>query len=76
MVGQCKCICKHWRALIEEPSFVELHHFRAKSRPGGCYLVISSCTPQLQGYNFFLSRLRRGTGSALVQLSGVRLLFL
>ncbi|KAF7145576.1 hypothetical protein RHSIM_Rhsim04G0194500 [Rhododendron simsii] len=27
MAGQCKCVCKNWRALIEEPSFVELHHF-------------------------------------------------
>ncbi|XP_058226500.1 F-box protein At3g57590-like [Rhododendron vialii] len=53
MVGQCKCICKHWRALIEEPSFVELHHFRAKSRPGGCYLVISSCTPNFKDTIFF-----------------------
>ncbi|KAH7866914.1 hypothetical protein Vadar_026627 [Vaccinium darrowii] len=42
MVGQCKCICKHWRAVIEDPSFVELHHFCAKSRAGGCRLVISS----------------------------------
>ncbi|KAF7147285.1 hypothetical protein RHSIM_Rhsim03G0071600 [Rhododendron simsii] len=53
MVGQCKCICKHWRALIEEPSFVELHHFRSKSRPGGCYLVISSYTRDKKDTIFF-----------------------
>ncbi|XP_058212354.1 putative F-box protein At1g32420 [Rhododendron vialii] len=41
VVGQCKCICKHWRALIEDPTFAELHHNRAKCRPDGCYLVIS-----------------------------------
>ncbi|KAF7147245.1 hypothetical protein RHSIM_Rhsim03G0072200 [Rhododendron simsii] len=53
MVGQCKCICKHWRALIEEPSFVELHHFRSESRPGGCYLLISSCTRNKKDTIFF-----------------------
>ncbi|KAG5522052.1 hypothetical protein RHGRI_034304 [Rhododendron griersonianum] len=42
MVGQCKCISKRWRTLIEEPSFVELHHLRSKSRPGGCHLLIST----------------------------------
>ncbi|KAE9465293.1 hypothetical protein C3L33_02798, partial [Rhododendron williamsianum] len=41
VVGQCKCICKHWRALIEDPTFAELHHNRAKCRPDSCYLVIS-----------------------------------
>ncbi|KAG5552276.1 hypothetical protein RHGRI_010379 [Rhododendron griersonianum] len=41
VVGQCKSICKHWRALIEDPTFAELHHNRAKCRPDSCYLVIS-----------------------------------
>ncbi|KAG5552277.1 hypothetical protein RHGRI_010380 [Rhododendron griersonianum] len=41
VVGQCKCICKHWRTLIEDPMFAELHHNRAKCRPDSCYLLIS-----------------------------------
>ncbi|KAF7134238.1 hypothetical protein RHSIM_Rhsim08G0210600 [Rhododendron simsii] len=65
MVGQCKCICKHWRTLIEEPSFVELHHFRAKSRPGGCYLVISSCTPDLKDIIFFSANYEGGLAQHL-----------
>ncbi|KAG5547493.1 hypothetical protein RHGRI_013248 [Rhododendron griersonianum] len=35
VVGQCKCICKHWCSLIEDPSFVELHRACSKSRQDG-----------------------------------------
>ncbi|KAH7856073.1 hypothetical protein Vadar_032424 [Vaccinium darrowii] len=68
MVGQCKCICKHWQALIEEPSFVELHHFRAKSRPGGCYLVIfsdSSCANDFKDTSFFSANYEGGLAQNL-----------
>ncbi|KAF7149104.1 hypothetical protein RHSIM_Rhsim03G0071300 [Rhododendron simsii] len=73
MVGQCKCICKHWRALIEEPSFVELHHFRSKSRPGGCYLVISSYTRDNKDTIFFSADYEGGLAGHLFSypVSGV-----
>ncbi|KAG5522000.1 hypothetical protein RHGRI_034273 [Rhododendron griersonianum] len=65
MVGQCKCICKYWRALIEEPSFVELHHFRSKSRPGGCYRVIYLTTGDFQNIHFFSANYEGGLAQPL-----------
>ncbi|KAL7220857.1 hypothetical protein ACSBR2_013697 [Camellia fascicularis] len=50
VVVQCKCISKRWHSLIEDPSFVDLHHTRAQSRP---YLVTSLINYLFTKIHFF-----------------------
>lgn len=69
VVGQCKCICKHWCSVIEDPSFVELHHFRAKSRAGGCHLVISSGDCDFENTSFFSADYGGGLAQHLFRCS-------
>ncbi|KAI3917892.1 hypothetical protein MKW98_000126 [Papaver atlanticum] len=34
LLMQCKCVCKHWKSLIQEdPYFIQLHLNRSKTRP-------------------------------------------
>ncbi|CAL5394649.1 unnamed protein product [Camellia sinensis] len=70
VVVQCKCISKHWRSLIEDPSFVDLHHTRAQSRP---YLVISLINCSLTKIHFFSADYEGGPAQYLLTdfLSGL-----
>ncbi|XP_058202758.1 putative F-box protein At3g10240 [Rhododendron vialii] len=65
VVGQCKCICKHWCLLIEDPSFVHSHCACSKSRQDCRYLFISIIDCHRKNVYFYSANYHGGPGHHL-----------
>ncbi|KAK9276527.1 hypothetical protein L1049_006061 [Liquidambar formosana] len=67
---RCRSVCKQWRSIIDDPSFVDVHASRSQTSPGSCRMLISFSELDGSKHYFFSANLRGGPAVNHITLPG------